>query len=74
MFALLFGGSYAWLALQARMDRPLVALAAIGKASFFVLIFVLWLAGEASGRGVLAASGDMILAAIFAWWLGSEQA
>jgi len=69
LFVLLFGGTYAWLALQSRIDRPLVALAAIGKASFFGLMVVLWLAGEASDRVVLGAAGDLILAAIFTWWL-----
>ncbi|MGH9677330.1 MAG: hypothetical protein ACRD36_09535, partial [Candidatus Acidiferrum sp.] len=61
--------AYAWLALQPRIDRPLVAMSAIGKAAAFSIIFMLWLIGEASGRGVLAAVGDLVFAGIFAWWL-----
>jgi len=68
-FILLFGGSYAWLARQPVIDRPLVALAAIGKAGVFVAIVGLWSAGEAPARGVLAGASDLALAAIFAWWL-----
>lgn len=68
-FVVLFGGSYAWLACQRTMDRPLVALAAIGKSSVFAIIFIFWLLGEAPGRGVLAATGDLLFAGIFAWWL-----
>jgi hypothetical protein len=73
-FVVLFGGAYAWLARQPAIDRPLVALAAIGKAGVFTVIFTFWLLGEAPGRGVLAAAGDLVLAGIFAWWLlGARQ-
>ena len=65
----LFGGAYAWLARQPRIDRPLVAFAALGKTGFFVVVFVCWLLGEVPGRGVLAATGDLGFAAVFAWWL-----
>jgi len=68
-FVILFAGAYAWLALQPAIDRPLVGLAAIGKAGVFVVIVTFWLLGEVPGRGVLAASGDLVLAGIFAWWL-----
>lgn len=52
----------------------LVAFLAIGKASFFALMLILWLADAASGRIVLAASGDLIFAAIFVrWLLGAEE-
>jgi hypothetical protein len=74
LFVGLFGGAYAWLACQPNIDRPLVALAAIGKAAVFGVLFVFWLLGEAPGRGVLAAVGDLILAGIFAAWLfGTQQ-
>jgi len=70
----LFAGTYAWLARQPRIDRPLVAFAALGKSGFFVVTFGLWVLGEASTQGVVGASGDLILAAIFAWWLLGESA
>jgi hypothetical protein len=73
LFVGLFGGAYAWLACQPTIDRPLVALAAIGKAAVFALLFVFWLLGEAPGRVVLAAVGDLIFAGIFAWWLLAAQ-
>ncbi len=74
-FVVLFGGSYAWLACQARIDRPLVAIAAIGKSGVFVTIVVLWWIGDAPGRGVLAATSDLVLAAIYAWWvIGARKA
>jgi hypothetical protein len=68
-FVALFGVAYAWLARQPIIDRPLVALAAVGKAGVFAVILVFWLFGEAPGRGVLVATGDVIFAGIFAWWL-----
>jgi hypothetical protein len=73
-FVVLFGTAYAWLACQRIIDRALVALAAIGKVGVFAVIVAFWLLGEAPGRGVLAAAGDLVLAGIFAWWLlGSHQ-
>lgn len=69
LFVLLFGGAYLWLARQAVVDRALLTFGAIGKASAFTLIVILWLTGAASGRGVLIASGDLILAALFIWCL-----
>jgi hypothetical protein len=68
----LFGATYAWLASQPVIDRPLVAFSAIGKTSFFVVALGCWLAGEVSGLGVLSASGDLVFAAIFARWLMTD--
>jgi hypothetical protein len=72
-FVALFGGAYAWLARQPNIDRPLVAVSAIGKAGVFALIFIFWLLGLAPGRGVLATTGDLGLSGIFAWWLSKER-
>jgi hypothetical protein len=74
LFALLFGVLYAWLARQPRIERPLVALSAIGKATAFFIAFVCWLLGDLSGRTVLAISGDLLFAGLFAWWLVGEPA
>lgn len=68
----LFGGAYAWLARQPRIDRPLVAFAALGKAGFFAVVLVCWLLDEVWARALMAASGDLVFAAIFAWWLLAE--
>ena len=59
LFILLFGAAYAWLAAQPTINRPFVAFGAIGKAAAFLLIFVLWLAGEATATSVAAMSGDL---------------
>ena len=69
MFILLFGGAYAWVARQAVIDRSLVAFGAIGKASAFAIVSVLWLLGDVPARCVALMSGDLALAAIFAWGL-----
>jgi hypothetical protein len=65
----LFAGTYAWLARQPRIDRPLVGFAVAGKSGFFLVILALWLGGEVSTLFLLGASGDLLLAAVFAWWL-----
>lgn len=69
MFVALFGGMYAWLAMQPVLPRPMVALAAIGKTSAFLLAAILWFAGEVSGRLVQLSIGDLLLAAIYTYWL-----
>ena len=69
LFVALFGGMYAWLAMQAVLPRPMVALAAIGKTSAFLLALVLWFAGEIPGRVVQLSVGDLVLAAIYVRWL-----
>jgi hypothetical protein len=69
MFVFLFAGAYAWLARQAIISRPLVAMSAIGKASAFMVVLACWLAGAAPARGVLGALGDLIFAGIFFAWL-----
>ena len=67
----LFGATYAWLARQPHIDRPLVAFSALGKTSFFVVVLLTWLFGDVSGRALLAGAGDLVLATLFAWWLVS---
>jgi hypothetical protein len=73
-FVLLFAGAYAWLARQPEIDRPLVALGAIGKAGAFSIFAACWILGQLSGRAALAGTGDLIFAAIFAWWLIGSRA
>jgi hypothetical protein len=68
-FVLLFGGSYAWLASQPVIHRPMVALAAIGKAGAFGVVLLCWLAGAAPGVAVVAIAGDLLLALVFGRWL-----
>jgi hypothetical protein len=66
-FVALFAGAYAWLAVQQDIDRPLVAFSAIGKGYAFLLILAFWFLGQTPGRGVLAATGDLVFAGVFAW-------
>ncbi len=69
LFVALFGGSYGWLAWQPVIHRPMIAFAAIGKASAFTVFFLLWLAGAASTPVLLAATGELAFAALFLSWL-----
>ena len=65
----LFGATYGWLARQQRIDRAIVAFSAIGKSGFVGVTSVCWLLGELPGKMVAAASGDLVFAGIFVWWL-----
>lgn len=69
LFVALFGAMYVWLALQADIDRPLLALGAIGKFSAFLLTSLLWTQGQASDLLAGLFIGDLLFAALFAAWL-----
>jgi hypothetical protein len=73
LFVALFAGVYGWLAMQPEIDRPMVALGAIGKAGAFSSMLGLWAFGELGALVVLAGTGDLMLAAIFTWWLLSGK-
>lgn len=73
-FIALFGGCYAWLALQQTISRPLVAFAAIGKMTAFALFLILWAFGHASFLLALGGIGDLVFAAIFFIWLRASGA
>jgi hypothetical protein len=64
----LFGGVYAWLAMQAEIDRPLVVVGALGKLGFFVLFVAYGIAGDVPWGVVAQATPDLALAAVFLWW------
>jgi len=73
LFVALFGSTYAWLSRQPQLDRALVALAAIGKGSAFLLFLLLWSAGQISSLILVAGAGDLAFAAIFASWLRERE-
>lgn len=64
----LFGGVYAWLALQPRINRPLVIVGALGKLGFFLLAVAYWMAGDLHWDIVLKALPDLVFALVFLWW------
>jgi hypothetical protein len=68
-FLLLFGAMYAFLAVQTVIYRPWVAFLAAGKLGAFAIVLGVWITGNASFRGVMAAAGDLILAILFVLWL-----
>jgi hypothetical protein len=74
LFVFLFGAAYLWLALQPTIDRPLVGFGAVGKASVFIAAVSLWLLGEGSGWIIPGATGDLIFAMLFVWWLRTTRA
>lgn len=69
---LIFAGVYFWLARSPQIDKPLVAVAAIGKTSFFLVMLISWMIGESSIIGVLLATVDLAMAVIFAQWVLSD--
>jgi hypothetical protein len=74
LFIGLFGAAYFWLSRQPHIDRPLVALAVIGKLGVFAVAFGCWILGMIPFRGFVVAVGDLIFGLIFWWWLRAELA
>ncbi len=73
LMVLMFGVAYAWLALQPQIDRPLLALGAISKTAVFCVFATCWILGDIPFLGIVGASGDLVLAASFAWWLVNDS-
>jgi hypothetical protein len=68
-FVALFGATYAWLARQPVIPRPLVALAAIGKAGVFVIALACLLRGDIGPPLFAVAVVDLLFALAFLAWL-----
>jgi hypothetical protein len=69
----LFGGVYAWLALQPSIDGPLLVVSAIGKLGFFALFVIYRATGDLPWSSVMQASPDLILGVVYLWWLRSRS-
>ena len=64
-----FGVLYVWVAVKKQSDRAFLMIAVIGKFAFWSLNFAFWLIGDFPGIAPVVASGDLITAILFAWWL-----
>jgi hypothetical protein len=65
----LFGIAYFWMGWTGKADRTFLAVGAAGKATFAVILLVLWGNGELPMIAGLVGLPDLVLAAIFAAWL-----
>ena len=72
-FVALFGVTYAWLARQSVIDRPLLGLSSVGKFGAFAITIGLWLADEVSLLVVIVTIGDLAFAALWFVWLRSAN-
>ncbi|MFT5889366.1 MAG: hypothetical protein ACI9BO_002193 [Zhongshania sp.] len=66
----LFGFAYAWLSMQAVIDRPMVV-STTGKLSASVAGLAAY--DDLPARSVIMTSPDFLFAAIFIWWLQDAQ-
>ena len=68
-----FGVSYAWLARQPTISKPLLSVAAAGKIGIFMITAALTMTGDISIRPTLLASGDLLFGSIWLSWLLQRQ-
>jgi hypothetical protein len=73
MFILVFGIGYLWTGATGRADRLFIALAAIGKLTFFTILVGFWLGGEVSIRAPLLGAADLFFAVLFLIWLAGSR-
>jgi hypothetical protein len=69
LFVALFGAGYLWVAMTGRADPLFVGLSAAGKTGFVVLVAGFAASGAVPWRAALAASADLVFAALFVRWL-----
>jgi hypothetical protein len=75
LFVLIWAGAYAWLATQPEPCRPMIGFAAVGQTIVVFGVLGIWLIGEIPLILVAVAGGELIFAALFAWWLlGGQEA
>ena len=70
-FVLLFSATYAWLALEPTISRPVVVLSAVGKTGAFIIALVCFLRGDILFRTFAVSIGDLAFAVYFFLWLRS---
>ena len=68
-FVMLFSATYAWIALEPTISRPIVALAAIGKTGAFIIALVCLLLGDIHIKSFFVSAGDLAFAIYFFLWL-----
>jgi hypothetical protein len=69
LFVALFGVGYFWTAMANRPERLFVALGAIGKLGFFLLVVGFWLAGSLPAMALGAGAADLVFVVLFFQWL-----
>jgi hypothetical protein len=74
MFVLLFGLGYLWAAVAGRPERLFIALAAVGKLSFFGLLVWFWATGALPVRAPVLGAADLVFGLLFLAWLFSAPA
>ncbi len=70
-FVLLFSATYAWLALEPTISRPIVILSAVGKTGAFIIALVCLARGDILLRTFSVSIGDLAFAIYFFLWLRS---
>lgn len=64
-----FGLCYLWMALKQTREWLFIAIGAIGKLSFFLILMLLAMTSELPLRAILGGLGDLIFGILFVVWL-----
>ncbi len=65
----LFGFCYAWLALQERINGPLLLVGAIGKTLAVLIAWILFLSGDLTIILAVLITGDLLFASLWYYYL-----
>ena len=69
----LFGVAYVWNALQPKINKPLLAVGALGKLIAFSLSALLFLLDLFLGFALSLIAGDLILGVFWLVWLWTDS-
>jgi hypothetical protein len=72
-FVALFSATYAWLALQPEISRPVVGLSALGKTGVFVVALACLLRNDIPVRTFAVSIIDLAFAVYFFLWLRATE-
>ncbi|MGC2234787.1 MAG: hypothetical protein WA584_01330 [Pyrinomonadaceae bacterium] len=68
-----FGVCYLWMAITESRERLFIAIGAIGKLSFFVILAIYSLTGGLPANAALGGAGDLIFGCLFVYWLAQNK-
>jgi len=73
LFVGLFGLGYLYAAMKGRGERLFIALSAVGKLGFVLLLVAGWLEGSLPLRAPVLAAPDLFFSLLFFYWLRTSR-
>jgi hypothetical protein len=73
LFVFLFGVGYLYTGFSGVGERLFIAVAAVGKLGFVLLVVGTWMTGSLPPRAPAIASADLFFSVLFFYWLATSR-